>query len=416
MPLSFEGKIPSGHAIGLGDDILFPHLVCHADALLHGEKFVCLVLEDIHSGNILIFIQWHRCSADSGRQSQLILLKKMSCHEQMMFSAPCGDLSGIILAEPQGDGMPVIMPYFRTALSFEEKQRDSVNRIITVLLPEILCESVSPGNPAPVWPKSRMGVRQTGFICKNSGNRFTEFLSKPFQIFIMGQMQESLYRIRIQVVHGSFPVEPFTFRRYLQAQNEKYLFASGMLFFLFRLRNFCHDIFQPLQKINGISLYQCSKYCNKVFFLPYCRITGIAYLQGQPFQAIGISSGRHHSSGITGRPAVIIVQPGRYAQLFCFIHRCLHAVHPFSAQIRSLQTIPGVNKESSYSLLIKFSYLPSDFFRGHFRIPRPKRSSPVFSCRILKFSVDVFLCPVAVFHIQSSNVKLTYTIFSRFQV
>ena len=121
MPLSFEGKIPSGHAIGLGDDILFPHLVCHTDTLLHGKKFVRLVLKDIHSGNILIFIQRHRCSADSGRQSQLILLKKMSCHEKMMFSAPCGDLSGIILAKPQCDGMPIVMPYLRTALSFEEK-------------------------------------------------------------------------------------------------------------------------------------------------------------------------------------------------------------------------------------------------------------------------------------------------------
>ena len=121
MPLSFEGKIPSSHAISLRDDILFPHLVCHADALLHGEKFVRLVLKYIHSGNILIFIQRHCCSADSGRQSQLILLKKMSCHKQMMFSAPCGNLSGIILTEPQCDGMPVVMSYLRTALSFEEK-------------------------------------------------------------------------------------------------------------------------------------------------------------------------------------------------------------------------------------------------------------------------------------------------------
>ena len=232
----------------------------------------------------------------------------------------------------------------------------------------------------------------------------------------MGQMQKSLYRIRIQIVHRCFPVEPFTFCRYFQAQNEKHLSASGMLFFLFRLRNFCHGIFQPLQKINGISLYQCGKYGNKMFFLPYRRVTGVAYLQGQSFQTIGISSGCHHSSGIAGGPAVIIVQPGRYAQLFCFIHRRLHAVHPFSAQIGSLQTIPGVNKESSDSLPIKLSYLTSDFFRGHFRIPGPERSSPVFFCRILKFSVDVFLCPVAVFHNQSSNVKLTYTIFSRFQV
>ena len=143
-----------------------------------------------------------------------------------------------------------------------------------------------------------MCVCQTGFICKNSRNRFPEFLSKPFQIFIMGQMQESLYRIRIQVVHGSFPVEPFTFRRYFQAQNEKYLLASRVLCILFRLRNFCHVILQSLKKINDISLYQGGENCNKVFFLPYRRITGITYLQGQSFQAIGISSGCHHSSGI----------------------------------------------------------------------------------------------------------------------
>ena len=355
----------------------------------------------------------------------------MAGHGDAVRVAPCADLVAERFGEPLGD---VIVKMIADSGDFAVRQfpkqfRNRVGQLFAICgaerVRQVICPRQRHVQPRIGREAQRAQCRVVRLVGENRRDRFAEFVAHHGGIAVVGRFDEFADGVRIQCVQIGLVVVP----RGRQRQN-----FVCIPFCSFRIRIGCNppggcqtavrvrhhvvarerpsvDRFDPAAR-----LVRRKRADLRAIGIPIAA-DGIVKRPGkravvvrgermrrhqQPPRAVGLVF-RDQTACRTGRPAILVIQPGEHLLLLGLVHAGADQRHELVAQVRGAHPRPDVHMKPAQPHFFEKFDLPQQFVALQVAVPRPKRGGAVLRRRRaeqrvaellrLIFGIQHFFCP-----------------------
>jgi len=219
-------------------------------------------------------------------------------------------------------------------------------------------QAVRPGQGRQ--PGAHLNGKDVGLVRKDAWHSLAKGVSDLLVIGLVRCVDKAPHGIRIQVIGIGILVEPLAGPGNLPPEHQKRLLLlkeRGTL----RVHAFCRQDRPLLQRRPKKGKHVLSEFRRAADF------------HGHDFGTKGIAaSSWHQATGSAGRPAVLIIQPGAHALLFCDAHGLSDACTPLGAHIHGLEAIPRVHEKAPHAMGLHVPRLVRQLLRIESVVPGPK--------------------------------------------